>query len=193
MATFPWTEQTEKAAELLAVGELTVGEIAEAAGVSRQTIYNWRDHPEFKARVDDRLEEIRREIRRVGIADQLRRVHALNDRWNKMKRVIEARGADPTMAECPGGDTGLMVRTIKKVVLEDDTTPADEENRPRGPRAVEVAEYAVDTGLLKELRDHEKQAAQELGQWLEKQQVSGADGGPLVVLKLGRDGMMDEV
>jgi hypothetical protein len=32
----------------------------------------------------------------------------------------------------------------------------------------EVAEYSIDTGLLKELRDHERQAAQELGQWAEK-------------------------
>jgi hypothetical protein len=43
---------------------------------------------------------------------------------------------------------------------------------------VTVEEYQVDTGLLKELREHEKQAAQELGQWSEKARV---EQGPIEV------------
>jgi hypothetical protein len=41
-----------------------------------------------------------------------------------------------------------------------------------------VEEYEVDTGLLKELREHEKQAAQELGQWSDKARV---EQGPIDV------------
>jgi hypothetical protein len=41
-----------------------------------------------------------------------------------------------------------------------------------------VEEYEVDTGLLKELREHEKQAAQELGQWSDK---ARAEQGPIDV------------
>jgi hypothetical protein len=41
-----------------------------------------------------------------------------------------------------------------------------------------VEEYEVDTGLLKALLDHEKQAAQELGQWSEKSKV---EQGPMQV------------
>jgi hypothetical protein len=41
-----------------------------------------------------------------------------------------------------------------------------------------VDEYAVDGVLLKELREHEKQAAQELGQWSDKAKV---EQGPIDV------------
>jgi hypothetical protein len=41
-----------------------------------------------------------------------------------------------------------------------------------------VEEYQVDTRLLKELREHKKQAAQELGQWSEKARV---EQGPMEV------------
>jgi hypothetical protein len=41
-----------------------------------------------------------------------------------------------------------------------------------------IEEYQVDTGLLKELREHEKQAAQELGQWSDKARV---EQGPMQV------------
>ena len=44
---------------------------------------------------------------------------------------------------------------------------------------VEVA--SLDVGLLKELREHEKQAAQELGQWTEKRELTGKDGGPIEI------------
>ena len=43
----------------------------------------------------------------------------------------------------------------------------------RGDEAETVEEFRVDTGLLKELRETEKQAAQELGQWAEKHEVTG--------------------
>lgn len=38
-------------------------------------------------------------------------------------------------------------------------------------RVVVVQEYAVDAPLLRELREHERQAAEELGEWREKGEV----------------------
>ena len=35
-----------------------------------------------------------------------------------------------------------------------------------------IEEYAIDTGLLKEFRAHEQQAAQELGEWVEKKDTT---------------------
>jgi hypothetical protein len=52
------------------------------------------------------------------------------------------------MRSVPGGETGLLVRTGRFIV---------------NGKAVDV--YAVDVGLLRELREHEKQAAIECGQW----------------------------
>lgn len=94
------------------------------------------------------------ELQVRGIASRENRIAAANDRWDRMKRVIDERAADPTMEKVPGGRTGLLVRTYKIVGT--------------GPSAYTVDEFAVDTGLLKEMRELEKEAAQEVGQWLEK-------------------------
>lgn len=155
---FRWTEASEEAAQLLAAGDLELIQIADKVGVTRWTIWNWRQHPDFIARVEQHLEEIRREIRRHGIAVLEQRVKALGDRWKRLERVIQARAEEHR--GIPGGDTGLLVRTVKKI--------------GQGDEAERVEEYAVDTALLKELREHEKQAAQELGQWIERTTVDAA-------------------
>jgi DNA-binding protein H-NS len=156
MASFRWTAQTTEAAELVAKDELTNQEIADKFGVTPQALGKWKAHPEFKARVDEHVEEYRALVRRRGIAQLERRVDALNTRWNLMHRVIAERAVAPIMQGVPGGETGLMVRTVKGVGKGDDFQLIDL--------------YEVDVGLLKELREHEKQAAQELGQWTEKVQ-----------------------
>jgi hypothetical protein len=73
--------------------------------------------------------------------------------------VIAERAADPDMANVPGGRTGLLVRRVKVI--------------GSGDNAREVCEYEVDTGLLKELRELEKQAAVEAGQWSTTSEVRG--------------------
>jgi hypothetical protein len=165
MAAFRWTPQATEAAQLVADAELNYPQIAEKVGVTRQTLYNWRTHADFRARVEERIEEYREHVRRRGIAQLERRVDSLNDRWRRMLRVIEDRGQSPDMQEVAGGTTGLLVRTIKGVGSGDDFTL--------------VNQYEVDTGLLRELREHEKQAAQELGQWTEKKELTGQNGGPI--------------
>jgi transposase-like protein len=185
MSDFRWTETNRQAAKLFAEGNLTVGQIAENLGVTRQTLFNWRQNEEFKKWLDELSDEFKAEVRRVGIATVEKRVHAQNDRWVRMRRVIEARADDPSMADVPGGNTGLMVRTVKRVVVETDIQGH--------PRSTEVEEFAVDTGLLKELREIERQAAQELGQWLEKKEITGKDGGPVIVVNLGETALMDHL
>lgn len=165
---FCWTEASEKAAELLALGELSDTAIAEEVGVNRCTLWRWRRNAEFSKRVESHLEEIRAEIRRHGIGVVERRVAALDDRWHRLRRVMEERGASKDMQDVPGGPTGLLVRKYRSV--------------GSGENADLVEEFFVDTGLLSELREHERQAAQELGQWLNKTDVTtkgDAVGGPI--------------
>lgn len=157
MPDFQWREDRINAAQLLANGTLTIAEIAARCNVTRTTIYNWRQYPEFAARIAEHLEEFRQEVRRRGLASRERRVEALNDRWDRLRQVIEERANDPTHAKVPGWKTGLLVHNVKGV--------------GGGENATVVDLYEVDTGLLKELREHEKQAAQELGQWTEKHAV----------------------
>jgi hypothetical protein len=154
---FPWSPASEEAAQLLAVGELSTIEIAEKVGCDRGTLWRWRQQAAFAARVEAHLEEIRVEIRRRGIGVVERRVASLDDRWKRLLKVIEQRGASVEMKDVPGGETGLLVRKIKKIGSGEDSEI--------------VNEYAVDTGLLSELREHEKQAAQELGQWINRSNV----------------------
>jgi hypothetical protein len=157
MDAFHWTAQTERAAQLLADGKLTLGEIAEDLDISPRTLWNWRKDPEFAARVEELLETFRQEVRRRGLAIREQRIRSLNDRWTRLQQVVEERADDPTHANVPGWKTGLLVHNVKSVGGGDNATVVDL--------------YEVDTGLLRELREHEKQAAQELGQWVEKQET----------------------
>lgn len=76
-----WTPQREKAA--LAVAEsATIIEAAKFAGVTRETVHRWMHSPEFRARVDEHLEEVivsaRQILRRnaAAAAQQLVNLHA---------------------------------------------------------------------------------------------------------------------
>lgn len=121
MDAFRWTGSSERAAELIADGQLTLNEIAEEIDVDRKTLWNWRQQAEFTARIEEHLEAFRVEVRRLGLAVRERRIKALNTRWRKLQEQADS---------LPG-----------------------------------------DMGILKELREIEKQAAQELGQWTEKHEV----------------------
>jgi transposase-like protein len=166
MAVFRWSRPATLAAQLLAESELTYPEIAEKCGVVRQTLYNWRQQPEFKARVQEEIEEYVAVVRRRGIARLEKRVDALNDRWRRMQRVIEAR-AQTYADDAHGAETGLLCRTVRWEGTGDDR------------RAIN--EYEFDAALAREMREHEKQAAQELGQWTEKRELSGDPDHPVVV------------
>ena len=167
MDPFRWSNRSDLAAGLVARDELTNAEIAGRVGVSRATLDRWKGHPDFKARVDDHLETFRRAVLRYGVAVLERRVAALDDRWRRMLRIIAERAEDPEMQNVPGGSTGLLVRIVKGGAGGEGIKP--------------ICQFELDTGLLRELREHEKQAAQELGQWTEKRQVGGDEARPVVV------------
>lgn len=148
------------------------------------TLHRWKKHPDFAARVSENVEAIRERIRSVGIAVIENRVSALNDRWGRLHRVMEARaaaalveidaanaradesrrqGADEAQLKriyadeseiAPGMETGLLVRKEKPTKFGT------------------VVEFAVDTRLLSELRAHELQAAKELGQQVDKHDLT---------------------
>jgi len=105
------------------------------------------------------------EMAQFAIAQKVRRIEGLEERRARLLRVIEERGSEPEMQDVPGGATGMLVRTTKMIGI--------------GNAAKEVEEYAVDTQTLAELRQIEKHAAIELGQWSEKSEFTGKDGSPL--------------
>lgn len=150
----------ERAAFLSAEDVLSDVDIAKEVGVQRSTLQRWKAEPAFIARVEEHRAALAAATVAQGIADRRNRVDALNDRWHRLRTIIDARAADATYAAVPGGDTGLLVHRIKVAGI--------------GPAMQLVDEYEVDTDLLRELRAHEEQAARELGQWTERQQTLSA-------------------
>jgi hypothetical protein len=167
VSSFAWTRKTERAALLVAQDDLADRAIGAACGVTERTIERWKQHPEFAARVQEHRDAWREAIKAKGIAERQNRVDALNDRWHRMHQVIEERAEDAATAHVAGGSTGLIVRDVKGVGKGEDF------------QLIDI--YSVDTGLLKELREHEKQAAQELGEWSEKREISGPGGDAIEV------------
>jgi hypothetical protein len=105
------------------------------------------------------------------------RIQALQERWSTLRaaiaQLLTERAAD--MAEVPGGGTGLLVRQYQ------------------GGAPI----YKVDTGLVRligQLLAHEKQAAEELGQWTEKRDISGDAAAAMIIinLNLGRQRVVEE-
>lgn len=80
------------------------------------------------------------------------RIKALQDRHDRLKLIVDERGAEMA-TETPGGASGFLTRDYKG-------------------KDADRAIYKLDTGLLAEFREHEKQVAQELGQWQETHQTN---------------------
>lgn len=148
-----WTGRRERAALLVAEDALPDADIAAQVRLTEEGLRKWKRRPEFRERVAAIREQMRQAIVARGIAERQNRVDALNERWELMRQVIRARAeAGPVIV--PGAKTGLLVKTVKAIGA--------------GKDQYEVEEWAVDTGLLRELRAHEEQAAKELGQWVQK-------------------------
>jgi hypothetical protein len=120
-----------------------------------RSLKSWSAAFGWQARLSEVADEERQAIVAQGIAARQNRVDAYGDRWALMRQVITERAGDRDLAEVPGGRTGLLVKNFKTA------------------GGVIVEEFAVDTGLLREMREIEKQAAQDLGQWVERQEASG--------------------
>ncbi len=176
---FRWTTPRLKAAELVADDALSDEQIAAAVGVSRMTLHTWRQHPEFIVKVTARREAQRAAIEAKGIADKQNRIAFLNERHVALRQVVKERGEDESIAHIPGATTGYVVRTFKTIGV--------------GPHAQTIEEHGIDTGLLKEFRAHEQQAAQELGEWVEKKDTTldATDKFIAAMMEWGTDGGSD--
>lgn len=164
---FKWNAQREEAAMLCAEGKLNDTEIAQQLGIARYTLYKWRQEKEFADRIQSRINALATLAMAKGLRDREGRLERLEKLVEKMERVIDERGAEMA-AECAGGKSGLLARDMKGVDRV----------------------YKFDRGLVAEMRDTLKHIAQELGQWTEKKELTGKDGGPLTVKSI--QAMSDE-
>jgi hypothetical protein len=141
------------AADLLAEASLTIDQVAEQAGVTRWTLWAWRQRPEFCRLVAERTEYHQTEVLSYGIAVRHVRIRTYNQIWDRLHRIIEERAASAPV-DVPGARTGLLTRRLRSI--------------GEGARAQLVEDWQFDAAVLRELRALGELAAKELGQWGER-------------------------
>ena len=138
-----------------------------------RTLADWSIAHSWQARLAEIAEQERQAIVARGIADKQNRMHAYNERWRVLRDGVRAWAEEYT--EAPGGaKSGYYARKIAvaKVLGQLETAERGRAQFVATGQQTEVEEGALDTGLLKELRELEKQAAVEMEQWTEKQNHS---------------------
>ncbi len=137
-------------------------EIAQETGISVPYVGELAREPETQALIQQILAPHRARLAKIAeqsialveratsvdVKQRDDRINGLCDRIVRLRQIIAERSTHPTSAKCPGGRTGLMSHTLKSV--------------GSGPLATVVDEYELDTGLLQELREHERQLRDEL-------------------------------
>jgi len=157
--------KNQAAAVLVAEDRFTDLEIARRAHIHRSTLAKWKTHPDFIALVSEYSDTLTAQAMEHGIARRAVRLGVLQEAHNHLLQVIEDRAAAPEMQGVPGGKTGLLIRTEKVIGF--------------GESARTIEEFTFDRAVLQELRAIQEQAAKELGQFVEKRELTGKDGGPL--------------
>lgn len=166
-APWSWTRQREAVALDLAVGSLTIRKIAAKHGIGEKTVDVWKAAPEVQERISEWHGRFREHIATGGIAVVENRVKRRDRYWEKLDAIVAQRAADVAMAEIPGGTTGLLLRKQRAL--------------GSGPAMQIIEEFEVDTGLLSALNDLENDTARDLGQRVDRKELSGPGGGPLLL------------
>ena len=169
-----FTKRHHQAASLLAEDELSDEAIAQQVGVSRQALWLWKQKPEFAALVGDYVGKLQAGMLKLAIAKKRKRVARLDEMERRLWQIVEERAADAAERAAtaspsdsimrgifpgtddtpPGAGTGLVTKTLKQIGA--------------GRNAQMIEEYGVATGVVSEIMALHKQAATELGQWVEK-------------------------
>jgi hypothetical protein len=163
---FRWNPKRRQAALLVAEDDLPDHEIAARVGVAKNTIETWKRHPTFMAQVGDHIGQLQASALKFSIAKKHKRVGDLDKLYRKALEVIELRAAQ---YEGTADTAEQAARRIfgNHVVPEAATGLLVKKESVTGSGMV-ITEWAVDTGLLKEIRAFQEQAAKELGQWVER-------------------------
>ena len=174
-----WTKKRELAAQLCADDALSDAKIAERVGVALRSLTRWKSAPEFQARVAEHVDAWKIEIRKRGLAIKERRIESYIRDFEATNTILVERGnqqVDAVSVEsfpyAGGASTGFIVQDFKG---KDADTPV----------------YSFDAALMRERLNIRKQLAQELGEWTEKQELTGKDGEPIISIEAFRTMVAD--
>ena len=158
----------ERAAQLVAEDRLTDEQIAAQVGVVKVTLERWKRQPVFRSRVAAIIAEAVKRTESESINTVAGRALRYKRRAEKLDQVLAERAEDPAVANAAGGKTGLVVRQYKIA---------------NGREPIVMEEFVVDTATLAEIRQLEKQAAQDLGQWSDRGELD-ITGAPSLAIRL---------
>ncbi len=150
------------------------------AGYKKAAAYASASRMMKNIKVRTRIAELRgtivSQVIKLEVTERNSRVRALQDIADRLRRVMDERGADPTMQAIPGGKTGLLVRQVK------------------AGKTGDIEEYKVDTATTSEFRATLEQVAKEVGQWAEKRDLNVAWSGDMEMLTPAqRDKLMEQL
>lgn len=152
----------EKAAQLIAKGDLAIEDVAVAVGVNRDTLCEWHKEPEFVARIAQLQQRIKDKLETLLISQKFYRQLCLQEQLFSLQTIRDARAAKLNVPADQGGESGYMVRKLRMI--------------GSGENAREVEEFVVDTAFAKEYRDTLRHAAEEAGQLVTKVAPTTPDG-----------------
>lgn len=191
---FVRSKKRDLAARLCAEDLISRDGIAEQCNISRATLQRWLRVPVFNEWIEEHRTAQLQAVKDEGISNKQNRIRILAENTERLQRVIAERANDPLMADVPGGRTGVLVAEPMIIKLYDAGHPAEEDDDSidgpiKSTRTSRVVyKFSVDTGTLKELRGTLQQAAQELGEWVEKgeQQIEASESFLAALKAFGR-------
>jgi hypothetical protein len=179
---FVWNAKRERAAILVAEDDFSDHVIAKTCGVTKKTLENWKQHPDFRGVVGDHVGQIQAAMLKLAIAKKHKRLAVLDELHTKSMQVVALRAAKY------GGDADTAEQAARRIfgnhVVPEAATGLLVKKESVTSSGMVVTEWQVDTALMKEIRALQEQAAKELGQWIEKseQQHTGMSFADLYTL-----------
>lgn len=176
---FRWTAAKARAAVLLAEDERTDVEIAAEAGVHVATLWRWRQHPDFAARVGDHVGRLQAGMLRYRIAKKRERMRVYDGMLSDALEIVASRKrrytaeltAQAKVTPIRDGVDEEDIRT--RVVPDEAATGWIVETEKVNAIGIRTTEWAFDGGLWRAVESVSEQAARELGQWVEKAEIGG--------------------
>jgi len=172
----------ERASRLVAEDDLSDEKIAAEVGIHRDTLFEWKKLPEFKARVAEHVAEITYQIMHSGYCRVDKRLALLNKNVNRLEAVIKAK-RDQVLRERAAkrpeagfsetlDDDEEMEQHYAQSLSELAAQPGADQGiliRKETPvkHGVQV-EYLIATNVIAEERALLKHIAVETGEWIER-------------------------
>ena len=166
-----WNKKRELAAKLLADDDLKDKQISDKLGITLSTLNEWKRQPEFMRRTQQHVAAYRNRLMNSRYALKEKRLERYQDMVDRLTTLLNERGAkmlgNEKLRDVPGAATGLVVARLRSIGA--------------GEKNVIITEYETDIGTVGEIRELLSTIASEVGDIVQKHEVTGPDGGPIAV------------